>query len=105
MNSYNQIGISELIREIKKDLLSHIDDEPNLFTIDEITLEINFTVSGNIQSGLNFGVVTLGSNVSEDRMQKISVKLAPLFSKDQLLKKEKKPDSVQVNALVRGGTQ
>ena len=104
MKSSN-IGISDLIQELKKDLLSNIDNTPDLFSIDEVTLEISFTVSGDIHSGLNFGVVTLGSDISEDRVQKISVKMSPLFSKDQLVEKENKPDTVQTNALVRGGRQ
>lgn len=102
MKPDENLGISDLIREIKKDLLSNGDDTPNLFSIDEVILEISFTISGDIESGFNFGVVTLGSDISEERVQKISVKLSPLFSKNQLVKKEKKPNSTQANALMRG---
>jgi DNA replication protein DnaD len=80
------LGISELIRQIKEDLLSEQGQEdPKLFSIDEITLELNFTVSGDIDSGFNLGVVTLGSEISEERVQKITLKLTPLVSKTQLL--------------------
>jgi len=103
MKANEYIGISDLIREIKKDLLSNVDVTPNLFHIDEVTLEISFTVSGDIKSGLNFGVVTLGSDISEEKVQKISVKLSPLFAKDDLIKKGEKPNNAQSNALIRGG--
>jgi hypothetical protein len=102
MKSDEYIGISDLIREIKKDLFRSVDDGSNLFTISEVVVEINFTVTGTAQGGINLGVVTLGSNISDNRVQKVSVKLAPLFSKDQLVKPGEKPSTAQVKALVRG---
>ncbi len=84
----NSIGLSELIDRLKKDLLSkQTTTEPDLFSIDEITVELNFVVDGNIESGFNFGVVTLGSQVSEERIQKITVKMTPIVSKQQLIEK------------------
>ena len=80
------IGISELIQRLKTDLLSAtFSEDPKLFSIDEVTLELNFVISGNIDSGFNFGVVTLGSDIHEDRIQKITIKMTPLVSKEQLI--------------------
>jgi hypothetical protein len=82
------IGISDLIARLKTELLSKQNtDEPNLFSIDEITVEVNFVIDGNIESGFNLGVVTLGSEVSEERVQKITVKMSPIVSKQQLIEK------------------
>jgi hypothetical protein len=80
------LGIAELIQRIKQDLLvPQSGKDPSLFSIDEITLEVNFTVSGDINSGFDLGVVTLGSDVSEERVQKVTVKLSPLVSKQQMI--------------------
>lgn len=82
------IGISDLIARLKTELLSkQTTGEPNLFAIDEVTVEINFVVDGNIESGFNLGVVTLGSQVGEERVQKIIVKMSPIVSKQQLIEK------------------
>lgn len=79
MTTTKGIGISELIAKIKQDLLipqpSH---ERPLFNVDEVVLEINFTVNGKIDGGFDLGVVTLGSNVEEERVQKVTVRLTPL---------------------------
>jgi hypothetical protein len=80
------LGISELIQRIKQDLLiTQSSTEPALFSIDEITLELNFTINGDIDSGFDLGVVTLGSTVSEERVQKIVLKMTPLVSKQQVV--------------------
>ena len=80
------LGLSEFINQVKKDLLAEQEEKkPYLFFIDEVNLEVNFTVSGDIESGFNFGVVTLGSNVSEDRTQKVSIKMSPLVTKKQVI--------------------
>jgi len=80
------LGISKLMQHIKQDLLNaQPPNEPDLFSIDEITLEVNFTVTGDIDSGFDLGVVTLGSNISEERVQKVTIKMTPLVSKQQLI--------------------
>lgn len=80
------LGITELIQRIKQDLLDEqVNNTPKLFSIDEVNLEINFVISGDISSGFDFSVVTLGSKVSEERIQKITIKMSPLVSKQQLI--------------------
>ncbi len=70
--SKNTLGVSDLIRKLKQDLLSNqSSDDSELFSMDEIVLEINCLISGDIDSGFDFGVFTLGSQVSEERVQKI----------------------------------
>lgn len=76
-----RLGINELIERVKEELLTEQDKEkPKLFRIIEITLEINFAISGDINSGFDLGVVTLGSEVSEERIQKVTIKLDPINS-------------------------
>jgi len=109
--SKKSLGISELIQRIKQDLLNaQPPNEPDLFSVDEITLEVNFTVTGDIDSGFDLGVVTLGSNVSEERVQKVTVKMTPLVSKQQLIDtvnqdphKAKMTIIASTESLTRGG--
>jgi hypothetical protein len=86
LNSKKSLGLTELIQRIRQDLLmKQAQNEPDLFSIDEVTLEINFTISGDIEGGFDLGVVTLGTDVSEERVQKVVIKMTPLVSKQQLI--------------------
>lgn len=81
--SQKKLGINELIERVKEELLIEQDKKkPKLFRITEITLEINFAISGDINSGFDLGVVTLGSEVSEERIQKVTIKLDPINSEE-----------------------
>ncbi|MBN8580586.1 MAG: hypothetical protein J0L96_07935 [Anaerolineae bacterium] len=89
-----ELGLREFIKQIKNELLlSQSNPEEKFLYIEEIEIEINIVVSGDINSGFNLGVITLGSEVKEDRIQKIKVKLSPLVSKENtfasMSKKEK----------------
>ena len=100
------LEINELIKQIRKEL-SIINRETDIFFVEEVNLELNFTIDGNIDGGFNIGVVTLGSNVKEERVQKIALKLSPIISKDELLKglpKEKLDEIKEVssNILFKG---
>ena len=106
----NNIGLSDLISKVKKDLLiPQPSNEPVLFTVDEIVLEVKFTISGDIESGFDLGVVTLGSKVNEERVQKVTIKLTPVVSKEQIIQtinldQEKSTTAVKeaAMALIRG---
>jgi hypothetical protein len=105
------IGLSDLIDRVKMELLSEKRiDQPKLFSIDELTIEVNFVVNGDLESGFNLGVVTLESQVSEERVQKVTIKMTPLMSKQQLINntfngdQEKAKQTVQASskAILRG---
>mgnify|MGYP000995732990 CR=1 FL=1 len=81
-----EIGLIELIQKVKQELAAKQDDD-ELFFIEEINLEVNFVVSGDLNSGFNLGIVTVGSDVNEQKTQKINVKLTPILTKDELKKK------------------
>ncbi|NMB86764.1 MAG: hypothetical protein GYA17_00295 [Chloroflexi bacterium] len=101
----NTIGISNLIELVKKDLIDESHRSPQkLFTIDEITLEISFVVQGNINSGFNLGVVTLGSEVKEERIHKVVVKMTPIVDKQQLTKSYVDPNLINdsQDSIIRG---
>jgi hypothetical protein len=92
------LGISEFITRIKKDLLADQvqQEESALFSIDEVTIEINLVITGDIDSGFNFGVVTLGSKVSEERVQKVIIKMTPLVTKEQLINSNNKNPEIAI---------
>lgn len=88
-----ELGLSALIYQIKQDLLSleaRERDQIGLFSLDEVTLEVNFVVTGDVDSGFNLGVVTLGSKVAEERVQKVTLKLTPLLPRKELIESLKK---------------
>jgi hypothetical protein len=57
-----------------------------LFTIDEITIEVNFVVEGTIKGGFSaLKVVEAGSEVSEQRVQKATIKMTPILRREQII--------------------
>jgi hypothetical protein len=85
-NKKYSLGINDLIQRVKHELLQiDTSNETDIFSIDEILLELNFAVSGDLESGFNIGVVTLGSNISEERVQKVTIKMTPLVTKEQII--------------------
>jgi hypothetical protein len=109
--SKEMLGLRELIDKIRQDLITPTSqDGPALFSIDEVTLQVNFVITGDIESGFNIGVVSLGSQVNEERTQTVTIKMTPLISKDDLKKLAKKSkiakaaDAVGHGAMQVGGS-
>jgi hypothetical protein len=81
------IPLHDLIQRIRHDLQhDQTENDFPVFYIDEVNVEINFVVTGDIKSGFNLGVASLGSKVSESRTQKIGLKLSPLMSKEEAIR-------------------
>lgn len=81
LDTKDSVKLSELIYWVKKELLSKEsfeEDTMPLFMIDEVTVEVNFVLSGEGEGGINLQVVKVGTKVSEERVQKAIVKLKPL---------------------------
>jgi len=81
LDTKKAVKLSELIRWVKKELLSDEalrDDPVPLFVIDEVTVEVNFVLSGEGEGGFDLQVVTAGAKVAEERMQKAIVRMKPL---------------------------
>ncbi|MEM7578394.1 MAG: trypco2 family protein [Cyanobacteria bacterium P01_A01_bin.80] len=91
MSKDNSIGLSELIEKVKADLLASPDknnEVPFLF-VESVEMELQVTVKKEGKGGLKVDVVSiggaeLGGGVSQDKVQKIKVKLSPLFDKDEI---------------------
>jgi len=81
IDTKDTVKLSELIHWVKKELLSDDalkDDLVPLFVIDEVTVEVNFVVSGEGNGEFDLQVVKATAKVSEERVQKAIVKLKPL---------------------------
>ena len=81
LDNKDSISLSDLIYWVKKELFlspGQNDDPVPLFVIDEITVEVNFVLSGTGTGGFDFNVVSLEGVVSEDRVQKATVHMRPI---------------------------
>ena len=93
------IGLSELIYQVKQDLLSKKEPDP-LFAIERLELEISFTVSREANGGINIQVFSLGGGVSRADAQTVRVSLVPLVDGRALAEKINKEDLKK--ALLKG---
>ena len=81
LDTKNTVKLSELIHWVKKELLSDEalrDDPMPLFVIDEVTVEVNFVLSGGGKGGFDLQVVKADAEVAEERVQKAIVRMKPL---------------------------
>jgi hypothetical protein len=86
MPTDNPVGLAELIEQVKRELLStEINSEADipLFSVDDLTLELNVTVRKEGKGGLKIYVAELGGGVSREDVQKVKVTLSPLLSRQE----------------------
>ncbi|MBR8836635.1 MAG: hypothetical protein DSM106950_22115 [Stigonema ocellatum SAG 48.90 = DSM 106950] len=114
----SEIGLAELIQQVKQELLTtypRSENDTPILSIDAVELELQVTVKREGKGGvkinvLQFGGGELSGGASRDDVQKIKVKLSPLVSKEQILKAyykenpEKWPEVLEktVDALLKG---
>ena len=111
------ISLSELIYWVKQELLSEEarkKDPVPLFTIDEVTVEVNFVVEGTIEGGFSvLKIVEVGSEVLEQQVQKATIKMTPILDREQVVDElvASNPEilevvkSESVKAVLKGKTQ
>ncbi|MFN6567161.1 trypco2 family protein [Dendronalium sp. ChiSLP03b] len=86
MSEENSIGLAELIEQIKQELLSTEAEGEKpipLFSVDQVNLELQVTARKEGKAGIKVYVVELGSGGSRDDVQKVTVTLTPLLSKEE----------------------
>ncbi|ACC85033.1 trypco2 family protein [Nostoc punctiforme] len=86
MPEENSIGLAELIEQIKQELLStEVEGEKPipLFSVDQVSLELQVTARKEGKAGIKVYVVELGGGGSRDDVQKVTVTLTPLLSKEE----------------------
>lgn len=86
MSEENSIGLAELIEQIKRELLSTEAEGEKpipLFSVDQVNLELQVTARKEGKAGIKVYVVELGGGGSRDDVQKVTVTLTPLLSKEE----------------------
>ena len=63
------------------------DDSAKLLVVEEVNLEIQVAVSRQGNAGLNVQVVQLGGSAKRDDTHTVKVKLAPLLSHEERVKR------------------
>lgn len=86
LDTKNTVRLSELIHWVKRELFSDEafqDDSVPLFVIDEVTVEVNFVLSGEGEGGVDLQVLRAGAKVGEERVQKAIVRMKPIVPYDK----------------------
>lgn len=118
LDNKDTVKLNELINWVKQELLSkeaRSKDPVPLFVIDEVTVEVNFVLSGKGGGGFDLKVVKADAEVSEERIQKAIVRMKPLLSHEEVvdkllteypqIKEEIVNDSVKVILKGRGSDE
>ncbi|MGC1310282.1 MAG: trypco2 family protein [Phormidesmis sp.] len=87
------IELSELIEQVKKDLLTAVvarNSDTPLFLVESVELDLQVTAKREGKGGIKVDVVSigggeLGGGVSREQTHSIKVRLSPLLDKAQLL--------------------
>lgn len=89
MADADSIGLADLIRRVKQELLE--TDAANgdgggstpLLMVEDVALEIKVAVSGKVNGGFDLKVVQLGAGVQRDDVHTVTVKLQPILTHEE----------------------
>jgi hypothetical protein len=93
MDPKKNVKLSELINWVKQEILAATplkNDPAPLFAIDEVILEVKFTLSGEVGGDFNMLVVQADSNIKEERIQKATIRMKALIPPEELAAELKK---------------
>lgn len=87
------IGLSELIQQVKIELLSSVTDEksaPPILFVESVELELKVAARRDGSAGIKIDVLSvgggeIGGGVSQEQTHTVKVHLSPLFEKAQLV--------------------
>lgn len=87
------IGLSELIQQVKKDLLAPVLDrksDPPILFVESVELELHVTAKREGNADIKIDVLSIGGGeaggaMSQEKTHTVKVQLSPLFDKAQLL--------------------
>ena len=114
------IGLSELIDQVKQELLTppDKDGEPPVFFVDSVELELQVTAKREGNAGVKIDVVSIGGGeaggaLSQEKTHTVKVTLSPLFEKAKLVEwfKDVRGDQVMptvarsLDALMKGNDE
>jgi len=81
------IGLAELLQQVEAELLSYGPGtgKTPLFYVDEVSLELQVTISKQGNAGLRIQVIEVGVDIKRDDVHTIKVTLDPIIEKQDLL--------------------
>ncbi len=114
--THQPVQLNALIHRVKRDLLTPqalTDDPVPLFAVEEVTVEVNFVVSGGANGKIDLQVVSAGAEVRKENVQKAVIKLKPLVPPGELVQAYAKRSAAvyarvmekAVEAFVKGNEQ
>lgn len=107
-NQTQTLGLAKMIYEVKNELLHNqvqeLETSP-IFSVSEITVEVNFTVGSDVHGGVDFKIVQIGSKIEEQRVHKAIITLTPILSKEDLLSELLRANPDALEELVSNSTK
>ena len=80
-----EIGLQELLYQVKKELLAQSPDDPvPLFYVEGVDLELGITARKEAQAGVKLYVLDIGGGGGQERAQTVRVSLRPLYSREEM---------------------
>jgi len=102
----NEIGLNELIEQVKQELMNPPVDDSRFFVVGKVELELAVTITRAANGKIDLKVVSVGGETGSERVQRVTVTLEPLVSVDEMRARNQRlhPESTAVIAetLVRG---
>jgi hypothetical protein len=88
MPTNSEIGLADVIDQIKRDLLcieTPAETEP-VFSVDSISIELKVGVKKEGKAGVHIHVIEAGGAISTDTVQTVGVTLSPLLTKEERIR-------------------
>lgn len=80
-----EIGLQELMYQVKKELLTQTPDDPvPLFYVQGVELELDIAVRKEGRAGIKIYIVDVGGGGSHEKAQRVKVSLSPLYSREEM---------------------
>ncbi len=88
MSKDSSIGLAEFCEQVKRELLTPEAEGKSsvpIFSVDEVVLQLQVAVSKEGKGGIKIYVLDIGGGAKVDEIQKVTVKLKPILSKEERL--------------------
>ncbi|OCH03720.1 hypothetical protein A6E09_18390 [Aliivibrio fischeri] len=91
------ISLKDFITDVKTELKSAINNDDPFFFLDDVELEVSFSLNANAKGSAKFVVVDVGGDIQAAQTHKVKLKLTPFVEdkKSQVRKKPQVPKSTQ----------
>ena len=78
MSIKGNISLKDFIEEVKNELKSAVDEETPFFLMDEVELEVSFTLDAKAQGSAKLVVLDVGGDVKASQAHRVKLKLTPI---------------------------